>query len=387
MSLQPTASLSEILLHCSYPFEPTLEFEKPGVGEPARYGSAFHELLAWMLDFDLKLPGGKIKISAMAYNKKVDAVVARWKLPPSSVRDLPGHVKSSYGVLRNWLAGKNDWAIDFSKTDDLKVEQAVAVNVVTGAARFVEMPDVESHIYPDVGADEIVGTADIIGNVLVLDHKTGNGDFSQPAEMAQLRTLGAATRISRSGGAAIAAVLHADRRGLPAIYADEIPPPVMTSHVASLRSSITRIGDGSLNPGAWCKYCPAREICPAQYGQLVPTVNGLVEAAGGVILKDVGPLAMPVQIGRAHQLRAEMQKLLDKLSDEIKTWMKDHPDEMVTRPDGKVLEFKTKTVERISKKSIIEALGAVGAEKEFKRLRELGCLTSNEQEELHAVRD
>ena len=58
MGIQPTASRTDLLLECQYAFGKDVEVYDPP-GEPARYGSAFHFVLADLLTA-MVLYGGKI---------------------------------------------------------------------------------------------------------------------------------------------------------------------------------------------------------------------------------------------------------------------------------------------------------------------------------------
>jgi hypothetical protein len=57
----------------------------------------------------------------------------------------------------------------------------------------------------------------------------------------------------------------------------------------------------------------------------------------------------------------------------------------VHRPDGKRLALVSRRSERLSKKSILSALGAAEGEKMLTRLREAGALVEVEGEELRAL--
>ena len=79
--------------------------------------------------------------------------------------------------------------------------------------------------------------------------------------------------------------------------------------------------------------------------------------------------------------------MMKKVDDEIHDWVRDHPREIATRPDGKHLEYLTREREELSKKVFIEVLGKVEAERVFEKLRKQGILVKTSREELHAVDD
>jgi hypothetical protein len=407
MGLQPSASRTDPLVECSYAFDPSFEFERESVGEPARYGSAFHFLIAFLLEREAKM---KKADKPSLPDQLISKAVQTWRLPPSSVRDLPGHVKSSFGHLRTWLRGKNEWNRDFLKNipkGKLYVEKAFAINIhhiptepflpmsrkhaskVT--ARELPLPTVDGHVYEDLEKEEIAMTVDLAVPGLTLDHKTGsNGDFSRPTENLQMRTQGLAG-LALTGEPPILAVGHFDRRGLPKVYADQASRKELKEHARRLRLALARIGDGSLRPGPWCARCPARDTCPAQHAQLLDRLAELVVKGGlGEFLAadDASrALSEPLEIGRIHLLRSKLDAVSKIVQKELAEWVRGHPSELATRPDGKVLVFREKTMEWISKSSILEALGKVRGERELSRLRKLGVMRQETREELHAVND
>jgi hypothetical protein len=220
---------------------------------------------------------------------------------------------------------------------------------------------------------------------LILDHKTGSSkDFSSPEEDDQMKTLA----LIPDQAEAVVAVLHADRRGLPQIYAGELGPVALRQHRQKLKSSLLRINDGSMNPGPWCGHCPGRGVCPTQFAELIPSAVAIVEGAEGVVVRSASStLTTAAQVGKMHLLRTKMNQLLKKVDEEIHAWVREHPEDVVVRPDGKVLEWVTRESESISKKNFIEVLGKVDAERAFEKLRKQGVLVKNSREELHAVND
>ena len=90
-------------------------------------------------------------------------------------------------------------------------------------------------------------------------------------------------------------------------------------------------------------------------------------------------------IGKYHLLFHQLEALSKVGKKEIRTWVEEHPSEVAVRPDGKELTLVRKKYERLSKTSVLEALGKIKGEKELSRLRKLGALTEEEREELWAV--
>lgn len=386
MTLQATASASALLLECSYWLTPGLDVERDGgVGEAARYGTAFHSLIAWLLLNKGKKDG---------YSRIVDEAIKINRLPPSSSKELPGHVRGSYGVLLNWLKGKNPWGRDFYSAvggggkPKLEVEKSFAIRPLLGTVRPIKPHTLEDHIYPDLEVGEIAGTADLILGPLVVDHKTGSQEtFHEPLEKAQLKTLGLIPLLRREASP-ILGVLHAPRTGLPVVYADEAPRADLDAHMGKLGRALERVGDGSMRPGPWCSRCPAQEVCPAQHGELLKRSGAIVAQAMG--LRDYldGPdeerkLFKPLDVGKVHQLLGQLEALIPIARKEIRQRVEDG--EVIIRPDGKELALVPRSYERLSKSSILEALGKLKGEKEISRLRKLGAISKDERVELRAV--
>lgn len=368
--MQPSASKSYLLTNCAYSFDPLLELPtQDDPGEPARYGSAFHELMAVILQdpaYDLTL---------------VYETLVKWSLPASLADELRTHVTQAYAVLSKWLGGDNPWSHAFT-VQDVEASKWLAfweAGYEIGNCTL----DENGHVYAGVPDHAIAGTVDLTalgdGQLVVLDHKTGLGDYSQPASNPQLLTLAAMT------GATIAAVLHAPRQGLPHVYAEDIDATVLQAHLVKLQHALERVGDGSMRPGAWCQYCPARTVCPAKQGEIINAAVRSAEAFGLALPKRETGIVTPDKLGKLHLMMSQGQKLLDAAAKEIKAYVRDNPGELVIRPDGKILQLVPVEQERLSKAAVVRALGAVDAEVVFADLRKRGALTTETVEFMKAV--
>lgn len=394
--IQPSASKAYIFANCSYAFDPAHEELSGSPGTAAsRYGSAFHDVIASLIEMSLKT-GTKPKTFA----ELVDNACVTWKIPPAAKIELAGHVWGSFLYLRNWMRGDNQWAIDWTAKNagTLIVEKSYAVDVSQYGERDVvvreiDPPTVEDHTYENLKPFEIPMTADVMvidGDVppLVLDHKTGSSkDFSEPELDEQMLTMGLATtpRIDQD---VVLAVHHADRRGLPMLYALDVPQTTLIAHEKRLARAFDRIGDGSMRPGPWCTYCPAKSICPTQYSKIAPTAMAIVESVGLSITRPEGDFEITPQfMGKMHFLRSQINAVMKRVDAEIHQYVEDNPSEVITRPDGKSLEWVTREYENISKKAFVDVLGVIEAEKWFVKLRKLGVLAKNSRRELHAVKE
>lgn len=400
MSLQPSASKTEILLLCQRPFDSETQTAPDEPGEPALYGSAFHQIIAACLRTGWRGTRKAPLETTDAYARAVDRAAKRYDM--KDVRaELAGHVKGSVKVLRNWLAREG--------LEVTEIERAYAVRPTadgTWKARAIEPHD-EDHVY-DVASDELPGTVDLVATnanrkrTVVMDHKTGlfedwfvndgSVKFARPTTVAQMRTLG----LVGSSLHGEVSIFHADRRGLPMVYSEPYEVSDQQQHAKALHSAFSRIGGGFLRPGEYCKRCPARVGCPAAAAHLlVESAAVLVEAANRVALEPIDPnalCALPTEPppdgmieARAGALYDMLKRLreLDKVAvAELKRLVK--AGAVIETRDGKTLAIQTQTYETLSKKSVVEALGTVAGEKELKRLREKGAIREATREMLIA---
>jgi hypothetical protein len=395
MGLQPSASRTALLLACPRPFDPELEEDPDLPREPARYGTAFHAVLASCL----RSPAKKPLERSDSYAKEVDRAATKNDVKHAA-QELAGHVKSSAKVLRNWLTRE--------KLEVAVVEQAYAVwprenGLVT--TRAIEPHD-EDHRYKSAPG-EVPGTVDLVAlssnreRAVVLDHKTGSGDedkFAQPAEIPQMRTLGlVAPEIAslRGGVGAEVGIFHADRRGLPNVYAEPYDRDAQGRHAVQLHRALVQIGSGFLRPGAQCKYCPAKITCPAWAADLLAeSTVALVSSANTLACEPIDPkalLALPdetasgaisleTRAGALYELLKKFRALDKAGTEEIRRLVR--AGSIIETRDGKVLTIQTQTYETLSKKSVLEALGELEGEKELARLRKKGAIKEATRERL-----
>ena len=391
MSLQPSASRTALLLACPRPFDPELEADPDEAGEPARYGSAFHQVLAACLRTGVRGSQKAPLETSARYAKEVDRAAGAYEVKGAS-HELAGHVKSSVKVLRNWL--------EREKLEIAEVEKAHAVLPLIDNWTSREIPPHdEDHRY-DVEPGEVPGTVDLIARsshrrrVVVVDHKTGweDKDFARPATIPQMKTLGL---VAPGGTLTEVGIFHADRHGLPAIYTEPYEHSEQRAHAAELRRALAVIGSGFLRPGPHCKRCPARLTCPTQAADLLAESSvALVASANALAVEPISPTAMHVTLAEAPPNAASIEvragalyellkkfRVLDKAGwEEIKRLVRGGA--VIETREGKVLALQTQTYETLSKKSVIEALGKVDGEKELARLRKKGAIREATREML-----
>jgi len=382
MNLQPSASRTALLLACPRPFDPELDVELEEPGEPARYGSAFHQVIAACLRGSAKKP---LEKSIAAYTREINRATKKFDVV-AAAQELAGHVKSSVQVLRKWLAREN------LIVQQVETARAVHATAIGDWTRRTISPHDEDHRY-DVVSDEVPGTIDLVAanskRIVVLDHKTGGIDenFARPSLIPQMRTLGLVELGARSAVIEVA-IFHADRRGLPIVYSEEYEPVEQHKHAAALAKAVSRIGQGFLRPGPYCRRCPARTTCPAHAADLLAESSAaLVQSASALAVEPIqGPLApatgasIEQRAGALYDLLKKFRALEKAGSEEIKRLVREGA--VIETRTGEVLALRKQSYETLSKKSVIEALGKVAGERELEKLRKKGALRETTREML-----
>lgn len=398
MGLQPTASRSALLLQCPRPFDPEVE---PPENEAenaatrrrdaaARYGDAFHAIAERAMKKLAKRADRTSRGWLRAPEAIVDRICDKRGIPQTQRLDLVKHATAALQELVVWLEGKNPFERDFlAPGAELATEQSYALMPGSWAATS-EPPDSETHVYPDLEKGEVGMTIDleIWGPdwSLFLDYKSGRlGDWSSPSLVPQMRTIGLMAERRVYLG-----VLDANRQtGIPAVYGDEYEPEERQKHERTLKKALRLIGSGYIRPGPECKYCVVRSSCPAMSIDLVQTSTTLIEAATGgmeIVAKDKS-LTVAERLGKFHQLKGVILRLFDRVDPDMRRGVEDilAKGGFVVRPDGKLLDFDERMVERLSKQTFIDAVGKAEAERWFKRLRRLGILEAKKEVHLRAV--
>jgi hypothetical protein len=395
-------SKTDLLLNCQYPFADDVYCNDPP-GEPARYGSAFHELLAslllriWHISYAAGRSGARD--GQVIGSGEVDALALKYKLPPSSVAPLADHVVASARVLCKWLEGENPWGVVFTTWANAEppiIEKAFIIKpgVTLGQTlvRPTDLPDAETHHYDGLRKGEIAGTVDLLIGGLVLDHKTGHRDFSSPSDLGQLRT---ASLLWERPGVVVPerrylAVLDADRRGIPAVYAERVEDADSEAHGKKLRAALRRINDGSMRPGPWCATCPALDDCPTKNNDLLARASALVVRASENLSprsEEKTAVVKAPDVGWLHLLIAQFEQLAKSAKADIRAFVMAHPYDVVIRPDGKVLQFVDRKYTNLSQASILRAYGAEKGGRLIQKLKKDKAIEEGSRQELWALRD
>jgi hypothetical protein len=369
--VEPTASKTDRFLGCSFPWgKPQTDNE---VGEPARFGSAFHAVLESRLKGKrgrdataiLKKIAASYDVSAVAVDERVDAAIP---------------------ILRAWLGGENPWRINFAKTWKLSYEETIAYNIETGKARRCDPPTSDTHEYRDRQPHEIPGAIDLLGvgvdektklrngfnhnTVLVLDHKSGF-DVGSPMESGQLKTLALAAARLHHADKAIIGFMHAPAGMTPTIYADTFDAGDLSRHASNLLEAENRRNSGFIRPDFYCRYCQTFSACPVNQPALIE-------------LRNSKSLQTAEDVGAAHQKMQEMSKRFQTLAStidaEIRAWIRQNGGGV--RPDGREVDFVERPFTNLSQASIIRALGKLEGGRMIERLKKLGCIESGQRKEL-----
>jgi hypothetical protein len=387
ISILPTASHTDTFLNCPWPWDKTITPEqRPAISDGTSYGTVFHAAMAAPIEKRARIakdwPDDKELLEAVAAtDKAVDAFVR----------------------------GKNPWSIAFTGLDPLRETPFVLPlrGKAAGQAERCAPPSEDLHEYPEHRPGEIRGTSDYIRIsrkrklLLVLDYKTGWFSTYDIFEHGQLRTLALmaykalveghpashSATFDRQTWRIFTGIIEAKKDSPPQVIPEELPVQLLVEeHFSALQAAQDRVGHGFLRPGeSWCRWCPAREICPVKLGETTAEARSIVLAAGGLLKKTVkSPEGLTVSNGgRFHQMSQLLKKLDAKLHDELLDLVR--VGELIVRPDGKVLVITKRAIESVSKSSIKRGLGEERAEAIFNKLRKLECMEVSEREELRAM--
>lgn len=363
--VKPTMSKSERFIGCPWPWGREVVAETD-VGEPARFGSAVHELI------ERRLLGKPWPIRS---------VEARWSLPSASRANLQKRATEACDVLKAWLSGENPWRTKFRR---LHVERSFALDLRSRMrqARFLKRGANEDHEY-ECEPWEFPGTADVIaldsGRLAVIDHKTGH-IVGSPTENDQLLSLAlTATYLwpeSEWKNGIIVGILHAPGDCAPTLYADTIPEVDLLRHYEKLRVAHVNEGSGLLRPGPYCKWCQVFSECPTN-----------APALGEITKTRLDELTTPEAVGSAYERLKDFQRRFESLAGvvdaEIRSFVSKNG--FALTPSGKTLEFHEESRDNLSKASIVRALGDVKGGREIERLRKLGAIEKTTRKVLKAT--
>lgn len=386
-------------LNCPWPWDrevPPLQEHVEG----SSYGTAFHALQAaprskWAELASTLWPHAE---ELLAHAVKARSALIQWLLRDNFL-GTPLGVRA-VGTKITWIHPP-------------KVEYSMVFNLEHARARLCAPPTKEEHVYIDQKEKEIAGTADIIivddvqKVLVVLDWKTGFAERLNLFDNDQIKTLllMASTCDSLVGkfspsewtfiGGIILAHAGATEEHSVRVHAAQIPYDLLIEHLENLRSAQSRVGFGYLRPCVkdapvnYCRWCPAREICPAQQGATILDARELLGAATQEITRQSSPKLSKDkrlrEIGRVHQLRTLLHSLERPIIDETLDAVREQGDGVIERPDGRVLVLRTYQRESLSKSSIIRALGQQKGEQMLHSLREQGCFDESAVEQVVAV--
>lgn len=361
-TIQKTASKTALLLQCPRPFSEGVELEEQNAGEAAIYGTKFHNLMAAKLRNPTSTPWQSLLVQADDNN------------------DLVDHALSAYAELQAWMLPEgNPFGLQF-EVAEVETSRCLDLTKSSGGVRNITLRDPDGdHEYVDLAEHELAGTADVILEAetptgifrCVLDHKTGEHEeyYVRPSQLEQMQALAAMWE------ADAVAILHTPKSVPPIVYAE---PVSLDRFRHKLWQAHRLLDSGFLRTGPECKFCPAKASCPAKQGELIASTTALVA-------KVVGRSELAhssLDKGRFHMMLTELDKLASNARKQLREDVRGG--EVIERPDSKCLELVIKNVERLSKKSILEAYGKKRGEEVLQTLRDDGALSEVPQEELRA---
>lgn len=227
--------------------------------------------------------------------------------------------------------------------ESFAAEVAFAWDYVTGAGR--ELGRDLGRDYSKATPYEFVGTADLVSvaddAVIVPDWKMGHAWLPRPLESWQLRFLAlAAARAYGKERALVGFIRVWDSE--PKWFFEEMDAFELEVTASELVGLVARIekNDEPPKPGAWCRYCPAFQDCPAQTSlirQMASSPAAVAEEIRGLLTPETAAIAYQ----RLHMVK-EAIKAVDKA---LYAYATEHP---ISLPDGRVFGPTTTTKKVIS---------------------------------------
>lgn len=355
-----SASNTDLLLKCPWPFSPNLELTDTHDemrNEPLRFGSAFHKCQEHVL----KKEKTNIKAIAKHYNVKEE------KLGEFAER---GKKFLKESLPKNWE--KHPFAI----------EKKMAYDPFQDKARFLNNEGERD--YSGRRLHEIPGTADLAlnypGTIFVYDWKSGNSMYDASTG-GQLKTLALGFRSLWNPATDYEAhPVHVYYVRFDETFIEPSDAILTRSGLDAHRWALMRQLQEALSPtpylrpGIHCKYCKAVDICPA--------VTHDVEGALG---DDLNKALDPEQVARIYERLLPAEKLVETVRRRVTEYVESNGS--LPLSNGKYATLKTQSFEDISKTSIREALGKVGGEELINELREKGVFKTTERKQLRQQLD
>lgn len=275
----PTASALDRTIKC--PASQALPHITEPPGKAARKGTSIHTYLE-------HVDGGKNVEGAIALVPEEHQPLCR-AIDPS---DLPTD-KSLYAA-----------------------EVAVAYDYATGKGRMLGQG--KSRNYGQLSPTEIAGTSDVMawGQYLkVSDYKTGMGYVPAAKGNPQLLLIALAGTRALGLDTATVEIIRVNETGPPVRDLAEVDEFDLDSFalkvkqtMASVQVAATEIEAGrtpDVREGGWCKYCPAKQACPAKRGLLADLVAKGPDA--------LAHSDMPVVYKRVRNLNNLAEKAMERL--------------------------------------------------------------------------
>ena len=199
-----------------------------------------------------------------------------------------------------------------------RAEVKLAYDIATGVGR--ELGQGTDRDYSDASPFEICGTADAVGmgpgKIVVVDFKSFDPNVTRPQQNAQLHI--AALALSRAHGIDdVEVAIHHEVRPFEVAALDVFNLDAFALEVRAIFENAAKaramVRDGlplAVNPGKWCRWCPAFDACPKQRELTAMVQSNAAEAQVELLL----PLRDDDNFAIAYELRERLSMLLKRLN-------------------------------------------------------------------------
>jgi hypothetical protein len=173
-------------------------------------------------------------------------------------------------------------------------------------------------VYGAVPASTVVGTADLVrvagDAVLVVDAKTGRGWLPPPGQSGQLRFLALAAATAHGASEAIVGHLSLRPDGSTWLEVETLDALELGLVREQLQDARRAVESRHVAPreGAWCRYCPAFNVCPAK-------------AALAAAVVQAPPVLSPETAAAAWKRLREVKAVLGRVEDALREYAEQAP--------------------------------------------------------------
>lgn len=240
---------------------------------------------------------------------------------------LGGHVNIRTGkVSRDTCEGDGVFVIDDEMVDAVQVYVDVVREIVEPGDEVEYEAKLDLSHIPGMGW----GTGDCVvykpetRQLVVVDLKYGKGVAVRAKDNPQTRAyaLGASQRFHNRGVERIDSVIVQPRCPMPGdapagVRREEIDIVDLVEFRRELESAAraTQAADAPLNPGDWCRFCPAAASCPALRGRVLAVAEMEFANDEPPAVADMSPEAMAGVLGQAGLIKDWLKRVEERAHD------------------------------------------------------------------------